>query len=124
MKLFGRHRTSNDDAPRSGAPGKITAGEAARAAADGRVLLLDVREPGEWAAGHAPDAVHLPLGSLNPQQVPADRPVVTVCRSGNRSAKAAAALHAAGREVSNLTGGMQAWTAAGLPITRGGTPAR
>lgn len=122
MKLFGRH--SNNDAPHSGTPGKITASEAAHAAAAGRVLLLDVREPGEWTAGHAPDAVHLPLGQLNPQQVPADRPVVTVCRSGNRSAKAAAALHAAGRDVSNLTGGMQAWTAAGLPITRGGKPGR
>lgn len=89
MNLFARRRHSTDAASHPGAPGKITPGEAARAAADGRVLLLDVREADEWAAGHAPHAVHRPLGALDPQQVPTDRPVVTVCRSGNRSAKAA-----------------------------------
>ena len=124
MNLFARRRHSNDAASHPGAPGKITPGEAARAAADGRVLLLDVREADEWAAGHAPHAVHRPLGALDPQQVPTDRPVVTVCRSGNRSAKAAAALHAAGHDVSNLVGGMQSWAAAGLPVTRGSKPSR
>lgn len=92
--------------------------EAERLAADGAVLLLDVREPEEWDAGHAPGAVHVPLGDLDPATVPTDRPVVAVCRSGNRSGKAAAALGAAGLQVHNMAGGMNAWAAAGQPVVR------
>ena len=82
----------------------------------GEAVLLDVREPQEWAAGHAPQAKHLPLGLLTPEAVPQDRPVVAVCRSGNRSGKAADALAAAGVRVHNLAGGMKAWTQTGLPV--------
>ena len=81
-----------------------------------QVLLLDVREDDEWEAGHAPAAQHMPLGSLDPGAVPTDRPVVAVCRSGNRSGKAAVLLAAAGVDVVNMTGGMTAWNAAGLPV--------
>jgi len=88
-----------------------------------QALLLDVREADEWAAGHSPAATHMPLGQLNPAAVPSDRPVIMICRSGGRSAKAAAALAAAGHQVSNLQGGMKAWTAAGLPVvTNDGDP--
>lgn len=90
---------------------------AARADA-GEVLLLDVREGDEWAAGHAPGAVHAPLSRLSLEDVPADRPVVAVCRSGSRSGQATAALVAAGRDVVNLSGGMLQWAAAGLPVVR------
>jgi rhodanese-related sulfurtransferase len=83
--------------------------------ADGAVLL-DVREPGEWAAGHSPSAQHLPLADVTPEKLPAGSLVVTVCRSGARSAKAAALLAQAGIDVRNLTGGMTAWAAAGLPV--------
>jgi len=85
-------------------------------AADGSALLLDVREDDEWAAGHAPMAVHMPLGALEPSEVPRDRPVIAVCRSGRRSARATAVLGDAGIEVSNMVGGMQAWSAAGLSV--------
>ena len=80
--------------------------------------LLDVREPEEWTAGHAPDAVHLPLGELPARldDVPADREVVVVCRSGARSAQATVFLNRAGRRAVNLDGGMQAWAAAGRPM--------
>lgn len=81
-------------------------------------LLLDVREPDEWAAGHIQGATHTPLGSLDPAVVPTDRVVIAVCRSGNRSGKAAARLLAAGVDVRNLAGGMQAWAAGGHPVTR------
>jgi len=83
------------------------------------VLLLDVREDDEWAAGHAPDALHLPLSALDPAAVPTDRHVVAVCRSGNRSGQAAIALAAAGVDVVNMTGGMKAWDDAGLPMRSG-----
>ena len=79
-------------------------------------VLLDVREPQEWAAGYAPQAEHLPLDQVTPAAVPQDRPVIAVCRSGNRSAKAADALAAAGVRVHNLAGGMKAWTRTGLPV--------
>jgi rhodanese-related sulfurtransferase len=82
----------------------------------GEAVLLDVREPPEWAAGHAPQAAHVPLGSLAPEAVPQDRPVIAVCRSGNRSGKAADTLAAAGVRVHNLAGGMAAWARAGLPV--------
>ena len=93
--------------------------EADRLARIGQVLLLDVREADEWAAGHAPAAVHLPLADALPGAVPNGRPVLAICRSGNRSGQAAAALAAAGRDVRNVTGGMKAWAAAGLPVVDG-----
>lgn len=81
-------------------------------------LLLDVREPQEWQAGHAPGAVHVPLGLLTPESVPGEGPVVVVCRSGNRSAYATAALLSVGRAAVNMVGGMQAWSGAGHPVVR------
>lgn len=80
--------------------------------------LVDVREPDEWEAGHAPAAVHVPLGSLGDRlgKLPGDRTLVMVCRSGGRSQAAATALVGAGFAAVNLAGGMQAWQAAGLPV--------
>lgn len=95
---------------------EIDATEAAHLADTGEVLLLDVREDDEWTSGHAPQAIHLALGTLDPETVPRDRPVIAVCRSGNRSGNAAQALAAVGYDVRNLTGGMNAWAAAGLPL--------
>jgi rhodanese-related sulfurtransferase len=90
---------------------------AAKALAEDGALLLDVREPDEWRAEHIADVVHMPLGELQPDSVPHDRVVVAVCRSGNRSGKAATQLAAAGVDVRNLAGGMKAWAEHGLPIT-------
>jgi rhodanese-related sulfurtransferase len=96
---------------------QITAADAARRVEDG-AFLLDVREPDEWTAGHAPGATHVPLGELSARvdEVPKDRPIVAVCRVGGRSGKAAQALAASGYDVVNLDGGMQAWDAAGQPV--------
>ncbi len=90
-------------------------------------VLLDVREDDEWAAGHAPRAVHVPLGSISKGELPPGveqgSVVVTVCRSGMRSAKAAKRLRSTGADVRSLDGGMQAWAQAGLPVRRdGGEP--
>ncbi len=82
----------------------------------GDAVLVDVRQEDEWAAGHAPDAVHHPLGGLDPATLPTRRRVIAVCRSGARSSQAVAALTAAGVDATNLTGGMQAWQAAGLSV--------
>jgi rhodanese-related sulfurtransferase len=77
--------------------------------------LLDVRENDEWRAGHAPDAVHIPLGELGARarEVPTDRDVYVICRSGVRSAQAVAAFNNAGWRATNVDGGMHAWEAAG-----------
>lgn len=102
---------------------EVTVQEAAEAAAADSVLLLDVREDGEWDAGHARGAVHVPLDSVDPTAFQADVPVVAVCRSGNRSGKAAEILARGGIDVVNMAGGMTAWAAAGLPIVAAdGTP--
>jgi rhodanese-related sulfurtransferase len=81
--------------------------------------LLDVRENDEWAAGHAPEARHIPLGELSARagEVPRDQVVYVICRSGARSGRAAQALAAAGWEAINVAGGMQDWAAAGRPMT-------
>jgi rhodanese-related sulfurtransferase len=81
--------------------------------------LLDVRDPDEWEAGHAPAAVHLPMMEVPGRlaEVPDDRDVVVVCRVGSRSAQVVAYLRAQGRErAANLDGGMFAWQAAGRPV--------
>jgi rhodanese-related sulfurtransferase len=90
-------------------------------------ILLDVREAPEWRAGHAPGARHIPLSHLpaRMKDLPPRRTVVTVCRSGHRSALAAKMLAREGREVINLSGGMHAWARAGLPVvTADGRPGR
>jgi rhodanese-related sulfurtransferase len=81
-------------------------------------LLLDVREQDEWDAGHATGASHIPLTELEGRagEVPADRPIVVICRSGARSLRAAEYLDALGHEAHNLAGGSRAWVEAGLPF--------
>ena len=106
-----------------GTVGVVDVTEAARAAASGEALLLDVREDDEWAHGRAPGAVHVPMGELRTDTVPRDRAVLAVCRVGSRSAAVAEALASLGYDVRNVTGGMQAWASAGLPVVGdGGEP--
>jgi rhodanese-related sulfurtransferase len=81
-------------------------------------ILLDVREDHEWAAGHAPNAAHIPMSriSQHAQSLPTDKTIICICHVGARSAAVAAALNQAGWTAHNLTGGMEAWAAAGLPV--------
>jgi len=83
--------------------------------ADRATVLLDVREISEWNAGHAPGASHIPLGNLSSaaSQLPQDKKIYVICRSGNRSRSATGALRRAGFDAYNVTGGMQAWAGAG-----------
>ena len=89
--------------------------------------LVDVREPDEWVSGHAPAARHIPLGELSSRsgELPRNREVLVVCRSGGRSTRAAKMLSARRGDVANVKGGMSAWARAGLPVVaKGGGPGR
>jgi len=81
-------------------------------------VLLDVREDDEWAAGHAPDAVHVPMTELAARldEVPEADPLYVICRSGGRSQRVAQYLNANGWDAINVAGGMSAWAAVGLPV--------
>lgn len=90
--------------------------------------LIDVREPDEWTAGHAPSALHIPLGDVVTRFddfAGADAPVYVVCRVGGRSGQAVQYLVGRGVEAVNVTGGMQSWAAAGKPmVSENGGPAQ
>jgi rhodanese-related sulfurtransferase len=86
-------------------------------------LVIDVREQSEWADGHIGKAKHIPLGQLKNKLAELekfkDKPIVAVCRSGQRSGSACSTLKKAGFEkLYNLAGGMIAWDQAGLPRER------
>ncbi len=88
------------------------------------VLVLDVRETKEFDGplGHIPEAVHIPLGELadRTDEIKSDRPVVTVCRAGARSAQATVMLTRVGqRDIANLSGGMLRWRDRGYPVVGG-----
>ena len=88
------------------------------------IQIVDVREPNEFtdALGHIPGARLLPLSQLSARvgEVDRDRPVVTVCRSGARSAQATVMLQKAGfKDVANLAGGMLRWRAEAMPVEGG-----
>ncbi|MEU0117189.1 rhodanese-like domain-containing protein [Streptomyces bobili] len=123
MSIFRRAR---------GGPGRVSVQEAARrtghdnAEGGGDAVLLDVREPYEWQTGHAPRAVHLSLSALAagaglPPHAQA-RPLIVICRSGNRSRQAAELLVARGSQAVDVIGGMRDWAKMGLPVVdaRGG----
>ncbi|WP_097325368.1 rhodanese-like domain-containing protein [Paractinoplanes atraurantiacus] len=81
--------------------------------------LLDVREPDEWAAGHAPGAHHVPMMEIPARvaEVPTDVEVVVVCRSGGRSGQVVSYLMGNGWDnVRNLDGGMKSWEASGREV--------
>ena len=81
------------------------------------MAVLDVRETYEWVAGHAPGAIHIPLGELpgRTEEIPSGR-VLVVCHVGGRSAHATVFLRRQGVDAVNLTGGMAAWQAARRPL--------
>lgn len=97
--------------------------EAARRQHSG-VLLLDVREPDEFAEVHAAGARLLPLSELTERvsEVPLDQAVLVICRSGARSAKATDYLNERGGQATNVGGGTLAWVEAGLPTNSSTTP--
>ena len=96
----------------------LTPQEVAQGIADGKYLLIDVREPNEVAVEAYPDAVVVPLSGFDPQDIPdsAGKEIVFACRSGKRSVTASLAAQAEGLHYDkHLAGGILGWKAAGLP---------
>ena len=101
----------------------LTADEVSQGIKEGRMLLVDVREPNETSAESYPDAVLVPLSAFDANLIPdpAGKQVVFACRSGKRSVTASLAAQAAGLPYDkHLAGGMLGWKAAGLPSKVGG----
>jgi rhodanese-related sulfurtransferase len=96
------------------------------AAGKDELFLLDVREPHEWAAGRIEGSVHIPMAELSERQdeLPTDRTIVAVCRSGNRSGMVTGALRRAGYAAENLDGGVLAWRSEGLELVGDDGPGR
>lgn len=89
---------------------------------DSGVLILDVRQPEEWKEGHISGATLIPLGELQSRlkELPRDREIVVVCRSGNRSQEGRNILRAAGlTQVTSMKGGMIDWISSGYPTVAG-----
>jgi rhodanese-related sulfurtransferase len=110
----------------AGTPAAVDVKQVATMQSNG-ALLLDVREADEYAQGHAPGAILIPLGQLGQRLTEIARyknqPVALICRSGNRSAKAQKLLEQAGfSATSNVEGGMIAWQKSGLPVVLGAAP--
>ena len=107
---------------RGGGALSVGTAEAVRLINREKGVLIDVSEPGEYAAGHAAGARNVPLGKLEgAKEVPSNKtlPVVLLCPSGARAGRAAALLRKAGHEKAvSLAGGTAAWREAGFPIEK------
>ena len=102
----------------SGVPEEVSPADA-HAAAGGGALLLDVREQWEWNEHHVPGAVHIPMQQVPSrlEEIPEDRDVYVYCKVGGRSARVVDYLRRHGRErAANVSGGIDAWIEAGLPV--------
>ena len=92
------------------------------------IQLVDCREEYEWNAGRVEGALHIPLNDImagGGTDLDPSKPVVVICRSGNRSELATMMFQARGFEAHNLVGGMEAWEAEGLPFSApDGSPGR
>ncbi len=103
------------------ASSSVTVKKASELFAEG-AYLLDVREPEEWNEAHVDGAVLIPLEELpgRVDELPTDRDILIICRSGNRSAEARDFLRQAGiMNTISVSGGLNAWKAAGLPVVKG-----
>jgi rhodanese-related sulfurtransferase len=101
---------------------RIGVDDAKRLISEGKVRVVDVRNPDEWAAGHIPEATHIPLPQIinNPERSldgDRDQPHLFVCAVGERSAVACEVAAMLGyKELYNLSGGTTAWIKAGNPV--------
>ena len=107
-------------APKAGGTYPTVSVQDLKSAVDSGAYVLDVRTPQEFAEGHIASAVNLPLDQVQGRasEVPGDRPVYVICRSGSRSAQASQILHKAGKDIRNVSRGMNDWASAGYPLAR------
>ena len=100
---------------------RVNAGTAAESmAAEGSSVVLDIRNPREWATKHIPGSINIPLNRLQQRidEIPRDRPIVVHCAGGYRSSIAVSILHQYGiTNLIEIAGGLAAWDAARLPVT-------
>jgi rhodanese-related sulfurtransferase len=101
-------------------PLEISIDELAKLISDG-ITLIDVRMEDEYLEGHVPGAKLMPLDQIEERsnEVPSDRDVYLICRSGGRSAKAQDVLNAKGRKCINVAGGTLGWIEAGHKTIEG-----
>lgn len=102
---------------------KVSLLQATQLINQGKTVIVDVRDPAEFATSHLPDARNIPLSELSKRSAELDKfkskAVIVVCQSGVRSSKAASQLKSAGfGEVYSLNGGLAAWQAQGLPTAK------
>ncbi|MCK6391491.1 MAG: rhodanese-like domain-containing protein, partial [Azonexus sp.] len=102
----------------------VSPAEATRLINRENALVLDVREPDEFAAGHIPDAINIPVAKLAERIQELDkfrsRPLVVCCLSGMRAGRACSELKKQGFEqLNNLSGGIDAWIGANYPVKKG-----
>lgn len=95
---------------------EITPEKAFEEITSGRAIGIDVRESDEWKAGHASQVLWNPKSEFNPSDMPKDRPVILICRSGVRSGQIALEFASHNNAIYNMAGGMKAWREAGLPM--------
>jgi rhodanese-related sulfurtransferase len=103
---------------------EISVGEVAARCAAG-AALIDVRQPDEYVDGHAANAILIPLNEIPDRlgEIPTDREVLMICRSGGRSGMACEFLWERGIDAVNIAGGTLAWIAAGFEVVVGDQPA-
>jgi rhodanese-related sulfurtransferase len=102
----------------AGLPREISANEAYQMYQQPDVFFVDVREQSEWDEYHASNTTLIPLGELASRvnEVPKDKKIVVICRSGNRSQEGRDILLAAGYNATSMTGGLKGWSAMGYPL--------
>ncbi len=99
-------------------PDVVDFGDLEEAVGTGAWAVVDVREPHEFAAGHIPNALNMPMSSFDPNDLPQGKPVVLICQAGGRSRNALNKARATGREdVRHFAAGMNGWRSHNGPVT-------
>jgi rhodanese-related sulfurtransferase len=99
-------------------PDVVSFGDLEEAVGSNAWTVVDVREPHEFASGHIPNAVNMPMSSFDPEALLEGKPVVLICQSGGRSRNALSKARAIGRaDVRHFAGGMNGWRSHNGPVT-------
>ena len=110
-KMFSRSGGGSD-------PDVVDFGDLEEAVGANSWTVVDVREPHEFAVGHIPNALNMPMSSFDPNDLPRGKPVVLICQAGGRSRNALNQARALGREdVRHFAGGMNGWRSHNGPVT-------